>query len=115
MLTALYEDDIKAVYVRGSLSSYQDVLTGPYVYIPHDVVVPGVLTKGDLVDLAASLAPCRLCLDRLVDGLNRPLSSDDVRMIYEPIIKAYKSKNAAVSFSPGDSLGARWLLDTLER
>jgi dienelactone hydrolase len=115
MLTALYEDDIKAVYVRGSLSSYQDVLTGPYVYIPHDVVIPGVLTKGDLVDLAASLAPCRLCLDRLVDGLNRPMSSDDVRLIYEPIIKAYKSKNAAVSFSPGDSLGARWLLDTLKR
>jgi dienelactone hydrolase len=115
MLTALYEDDIKAVYIRGSLSSYQDVLAGPYVYIPHDVIVPGVLTKGDLVDLAASLAPCRLCLDRLVDGLNRPLSSDDVRRIYEPIIKAYKSKDASVSFSPGDSLGAQWLLDTLER
>ncbi len=115
MLTALYEDDIKAVYVRGNVASYQDVLTGPYVYIPHDVVVPGVLAKGDLVDLAASLAPCQLCLDRLVDGLNRPLSSDDVRMIYEPIIKAYKSKDAPVLFSPGDSLGARWLLDTLAR
>jgi hypothetical protein len=35
---------------HGGSSSYLDMLTSPYVYIPHEVLAPGVLTKGDLAD-----------------------------------------------------------------
>jgi hypothetical protein len=76
MLGALYEDDVRAAYIHRGLSSYGDVLTSPFVYIPHDVVVPGILHHGDLADLAAALAPCRLGRDGLVDGHKhaRPLA-----------------------------------------
>ena len=57
LLGALFEADARAVYVRGGLSDYQSALAGPFCYLPHDVVVPEVLTRGDLPELAAALAP----------------------------------------------------------
>ncbi len=111
MLGALYEDDVKAVYLHGGLSGYRDVLTGPYVYIPHDVVVPGALSKGDLADLAAALAPRPLRLEGVVDGLNRTLPLDEVRSAYEPAIDAYERIDPqAISFSTNRSNPTRWLL-----
>ena len=116
MLGALYEDDVKGVYIHGGLSGYSDVLTGPYVYIPHDVVVPGVLTKGDLADLAASLAPCHLRLDGVVDGLNRTMPLAEVRSAYEPVIKAYRATDAKLlSFTNDQSHVAGWLLNAGSR
>ncbi len=116
MLGALYEDDVRAVYIHGGLSGYSDVLTGPYVYIPHDVVVPGALTRGDLADLAASLAPRPLRLDGVVDGLNREVPLDEVRSTYEPAVKAYQETNPkSLSFTYSRSNAARWLLDATGR
>jgi dienelactone hydrolase len=111
LLGALFEDDVKAVFIRGGLSAYGDVLSGPYVYVPHDVIVPGVLTKGDLADVAAALPPCRLKLDGLVDGLNRSLSADKVRSIYYRAVKSYQT-TAPKSFSIADEHGSAvsWLL-----
>ena len=71
MLGALYEDDVKAVLAGGGLSDYRSVLDQPWVYIPHDVVVPGILTVADIPDIAATLAPLPMRFDRTVDGLNR--------------------------------------------
>jgi hypothetical protein len=105
LLGALFEDDVKAVFIRGGLSAYGDVLSGPYVYVPHDVIVPGVLTKGDLAEVAATLPPCRLKLDGLVDGLNRSLSADKVRSIYYRAVKSYQA-TAPKSFSIADEHGS---------
>ena len=113
MLGALYEDDVKSVYIHGSLSGYRDVLTAPYIYIPHDVVVPGVLPKGDLVDLATSLTHCRLRLDGLVDGLNRTIALDDVRTIYKSAIKSSPSHTASIVFTADRSNAAHWLLNSV--
>ncbi|MFT7643639.1 MAG: hypothetical protein ACI9G1_005405, partial [Pirellulaceae bacterium] len=63
LLAGLYEDDVHCVFGRGGLNSYQDVLAGPYVYIPHDTVIPGMLKYADIPDLAASLAPRQLRLE----------------------------------------------------
>ena len=116
MLAALYEDDVKAVYIHGGLSGYHDVLTGPYVFVPHDVVVPGVVSKGDLADLAASLTPRRLRLDGVVDGMNRTMPLDDVRSIYEPAISAYRSAAPqALSITNDPSSAAVWLLNATGR
>ena len=67
----LFEDGVRAVYVRGGLTGYHSLLQSPFCYVPHDVVVPGALTAGDLCDVAAALAPRPLRLEGLVDGLNR--------------------------------------------
>ena len=111
MLAALFEDDVTAVYTHGGLSGYLDAVTSPYVYIPHDVVVPGVLTKGDLADLAAALAPCPMRLDGVVDGLNRTLALDVVRSIYQPAISTYQSNAATMVLTADRSNVAQWLLN----
>src|SRR5206468_1247626 len=57
LLTALFEDDIHAVSARGGVTGFQSLLESPFVYVPHDVIVPGALTAGDLCDVVAGLAP----------------------------------------------------------
>src|SRR5262249_20490505 len=75
LLGALYEDGVRAVYVRGGLAGYQSLLDSPFCYVPHDVIVPGVLTAGDVSDVAAVLAPLPVRMEALVDGLNRRVSA----------------------------------------
>jgi hypothetical protein len=115
MLGALFEDDVTAVYSHGNLSGYLDALASPYVYIPHDVVVPGVLTGGDLADLAAALAPCPMRLDGVVDGLNRKLSLDVVRSIYKPATRTYQSHAATIALTANQSNVAQWLLNATDK
>ena len=112
LLGALLDDRIPRVYVHGGLSSYRSVLTSPHVYIPHDVVVPGVLQAGDLCDVAAALAPRPLRIDGLVDGLNRRLPAELARREYAPALESYRRAGAEQRIvvgagppSPGD-----WLL-----
>ena len=70
----LFEDDVRAVYAAGGLTSYRSLLTHYAVLIPHDDAVPGALTAGDLSDVAAALAPRPVRLEASVDGMNRTLS-----------------------------------------
>src|SRR5262249_5784398 len=78
----LYEDDVRAVYVRGGLESYQSILRSPFLYVPHDVIVPGALTASDLNDVADAVAPRPVRLEALVDGVNRPASLESLRRTY---------------------------------
>jgi cephalosporin-C deacetylase-like acetyl esterase len=111
---ALFEDDVRLVYAHGGLGSYHSVLHSPFCYVPHDAVVPGALTAGDLCDVAAALAPRPLCLSGLVDGRNR-------RTAIEALEKDYEPARAALSSAGGGELGfqlrrgkadepAEWLL-----
>ena len=109
---ALYEDDVKAVYTHGGLTGFHDVLSDPYVYVPHDTIVPGVLPKGDLVDLAAALAPRPLHLNGLVDGLNRTLPLKDARARCLPAVQTYQTSRPdrlAITVAPVNA--ARWMLE----
>jgi len=120
LLGALYEDDVKAVYVRGGLDGYQSVLKSQFVYVPHDAIVPGALTAGDLCDVAAALAPRPLRLDGLVDGLNRRVKSDALAKTYEPATTAYRSANAEKKLQfldkpSSDAEAAKWILDKLSK
>jgi cephalosporin-C deacetylase-like acetyl esterase len=72
LLGALFEDDVRAACGHGGLTSFQSCLTGPFPYVPHDMIVPGALTGGDVDDLAAALGPRPVRLTGSVDGLNRP-------------------------------------------
>ena len=115
LLGALYEDHVCAVYVRGGLCDFASVVSEPFVYIPSDAVIPGVLTIGDVPDLAATLAPRPLRMDGLVDGFNRLRTAAEVRDIYRPAQQDYNRAGAADRLVIHDTATSRatWLLEQL--
>jgi cephalosporin-C deacetylase-like acetyl esterase len=115
---ALFEDSIRACYVHGGLSGYQSVLQSPFIYVPHDAMVPGALTEGDLCDVAAALAPHPLRLEALVDGLNRMVDADMLTKSYDVARAAYGSLKAESHLqisdtAPNERAAARWMLRQL--
>jgi hypothetical protein len=110
---ALFEEDVRAVYAQGGMASYASVLDSPFCYVPHDALVPGARTAGDLSDVAAALAPRPLRLAGLVDGLNRPVSAEAAAGIYAAARDAYRNAAAGNRFllepgGRGDAI-AGWL------
>jgi hypothetical protein len=77
LLTALYEDDVRAVAARGGLASYLSVLEDRFCYVPQDVIVPGILETADIGDIVAAVAPRATLLENLVDGRNRLLTESE--------------------------------------
>ena len=114
LLGALYEPDVKAVYGQGGLASWQSVLNGFFCYTPHDAVVPGALTTGDLGDLAATLAPRPLRLDGLVDGVNRPATAEELTRTYAPTREAYGKNADRLQIADGKGKPSTWLLGQLK-
>ncbi len=110
-LGALYEPEIKAVAISGGLQSYHGVLTHWAALVPHDACVPGMLTAGDLPDLAAALAPKPLRLAALVDHLNRSAPIDAIRKEYSPAQKS--SADSGLTLSPSARGASAWLLEQL--
>jgi cephalosporin-C deacetylase-like acetyl esterase len=116
LLGALFEADVKAIYVRGGLVSYGSLLQSPYCYVPHDCIVPGVLTAGDLGDVAAALAPRPLRFVSLVDGLNRIVAGPILGKSLEPAHAAYRFAKATESLiveTTKTASVADWLLSQL--
>jgi dienelactone hydrolase len=89
LLTALYEDEVRAVSARGGLIAFQSLLDSPFVHVPHDMIIPGALTAGDLSDVAAALAPCPLQLADFVDGQNRQATAEEATAALAPVQQAY--------------------------
>ncbi|HUE73042.1 MAG TPA: hypothetical protein VMP01_19310, partial [Pirellulaceae bacterium] len=116
LLTALAEDDIRAVYAHGGIVSYQSVLESPFVQLPHDCVVPGVFETGDLPELVAALAPRPVRLEGLVDGVNRTVTEDRLKVTYARAVERYDDENAGASLSiqPQRSPPAEWLIEQLK-
>ncbi|MDA1050052.1 MAG: acetylxylan esterase [Planctomycetota bacterium] len=90
LLAGLFDDDMKAVVARGGLVSVRSVLDSPFMHVPHDFVVPGLLTAGDLPDIAAAIAPRPLRVEGLVDGTNRRAES----------LREWQTTSAAYAQSP---------------
>ncbi|MFI5387183.1 MAG: hypothetical protein ACHQ50_13820, partial [Fimbriimonadales bacterium] len=74
ILGALYQTEVRAVAVRGGLASYMSILQDRFVYVPKDIIVPGVVEAGDIGDVVAALAPRAVLLEDMVDGRNRLVS-----------------------------------------
>lgn len=69
-LAGLFEDGVTAVFTRGGLGGYNLLLESPYLYVPHDAVVPGAMRAVDLG--IPFLDPGRRVWSALsVDGRNR--------------------------------------------
>jgi dienelactone hydrolase len=111
---ALYEDDVRAVAARGMIAGYQSILRDRFCYVPHDAIVPGALTAGDLCDVASALAPRPLRLEALVDGRNCLMSDQGTQRIFEPTIQAYRIAEVELSIVSDLSNDlATWLAKSL--
>jgi hypothetical protein len=115
MLGVLFEDDILAVYSAGGLKSYQDVLAHYAVLIPHDVAVPGVLTAGDISDLATSLSPKPLCIEADVNHLNQPVSQAEISKTYATTMEAYSAAPRSLHLSADRTSAADRFLNHLRK
>jgi hypothetical protein len=111
---ALFEEDVRAVIARGTLAGYQSVLRDRFCYVPHDAIVPGALTAGDLCDVAAALAPRPVRLEGLVDGRNCRVTEPELRRRFAPTCAAYEAAGGPLILTdrPEDGI-AEWLSNML--
>jgi len=70
LFCALFNDEVKVIYIKGGLTSYASTLNHHLVQIPHEVVVPGIFNMGDISLLTNALGSRTIFLDQMVDGLN---------------------------------------------
>ncbi len=94
LLCGLFDDDVTAIYARGTIPSFRTLLQSQFLYVPHDAVLPGVLEIGDVADLAAAVAPRPLRLDRLVNGLNREVAAGKSMELLAPAAAAYRGRKS---------------------
>ena len=119
LFTALFEEDIQAVAVRGSLVSFHALLESPFCHVPHDVIVPEAHTAGDLSDVAASLAPRFMRLSDLVDGQNRQVTDTQLAAEFGRVTDEYNAAKTPDHLTLGNSPQSpmsipQWLVASLK-
>jgi cephalosporin-C deacetylase-like acetyl esterase len=110
LLAALFDPRVEAVLARGGLVSIRSVLDSPFVYVPHDFVIPGALTVGDLPDIATAIAPASVRVEAVVDGTNRRARADSVSTEWHGLLR--HDASALVLADPTDDYIA-WLVAAL--
>jgi hypothetical protein len=113
LLSALYEDRVRAVAVHSGLVSYLSILDNRFAYVPQDIIIPGILEMGDLPDVAAMLAPRPLFLEGLVDGRNRALPETLFQQQLQVVFEAYKKAGSApptIRVKQADESLVQWFL-----
>jgi hypothetical protein len=107
------EGRVKAIHIRGGMASYRSVLQSPFFYIPHDSLVPGVLTVGDVDDLAALWAPRPLNIEAAIDGQNRVVAAKDIAAAFA-LTRAVAGNALTVREAPATpELLAAWFAEKL--
>jgi len=102
LLAGLFEDEVAAVVAQNGVIGFRSALQSPFVCIPHDVVVPGLLTAGDVGDLAAALVPRPALVQGFVDGTNRAVSVEAARAPWARAASAYQAGGAGEKLVLGD-------------
>jgi hypothetical protein len=118
LLTGLFEDHVNAIYARGTFASFRSLLESQFLYVPHDSVVPGALTVGDVADIAAALVPRPLRVECLIDGLNRRVPFETIAETFAPTRRAYRLAKASKQFSLNATErddSAMWLMNSINR
>jgi dienelactone hydrolase len=116
LLGALFEDGVRAVLARRGLVAWEATLGSHFCYIPHDTIVPGAMTAGDLSDVAGALAPRPLRLEGPVDGRCRPVAAPDLRRWLEPTERAYARESERLVITPAvGGNAAAWLAAALKK
>lgn len=118
LLVPLFDERVTRVVSRGMLVSFASLLESPFIHVPHDVVVPGILTVGDLADVAAATTPDGLRIEQPIEGTNRWATQPNLESAWSSVISAYAAQNAASRLQLGrptdaSDTAARWLADGL--
>ena len=96
LLMGLFEDKMSVVNSRLGLVTYRSLLDSPFVQVPHEAIVPGVLLAGDLPDLVAAMAgPREVALEGPVDGRGRRVPLADAEAEYAVARRAFAQAGAA--------------------
>lgn len=101
LLGALFEDRVRAVLIHGGLGDYRSAYLEAQCHLPYDVIIPGLLTVGDLPDLAGAVAPRPLRLERMVNSLNQNLAGARLAEAYAPASAVYHLLQASPAFEQG--------------
>ncbi len=117
LLTALYENNVKAVVARNGLISYLSVLQDRFCYVPQEIIVPGILESADIVDIVAAIAPRAVFLEGFVDGKDRLLSTTDLESQLRAAVAAYSGapSQLLVREQAGNADLASWLAGQLSQ
>jgi cephalosporin-C deacetylase-like acetyl esterase len=107
LLAPLFEPELAGAAAFRGLVGFESVLESDHCWLPHDVIVPGALTAGDLHDLAAAAA-CPLLIGPCVNGRNQPVAADTVRETF-----AKGDETTQPNATPAET--ARWLIATVRR
>lgn len=107
LLTALYEENVRAVVAGRCLISYESVLKDRFAYVPPDVIVPGILESADIPDIVAALGPRAVRVENAVDGRNRPLTQAEME---EEIGAVHQPSSVVLTVEPtGGSGTVKWI------
>jgi hypothetical protein len=118
LLAALFDEQVNTIYARGTFASFQSLLDSQFLYVPHDAVVPGALTVGDVADIAAALVPRPLRVECPIDGLNRLVPYDTIATAFSPASQTYRAANAHPRLSlnaTAQNDSAAWLVDQIKK
>lgn len=82
LFAAAMDPAIAELYLAGSLVSYRDVVETEEYRAPFANFVPGILLHTDMPEIAASLAPRRICLAGTVNAAGKTMDTPAVRAVY---------------------------------
>lgn len=113
LLAGVFDEQLAVVLARNGLVSCRSILDSQFVYVPHDFIVPGALTAGDLSDLGAAIHQSKrpIHVEGLVDGTNRRVSDKLIEQDW-----AVARPRSGIGLKPAaepDLKFARWLAATL--
>ena len=100
MLAALDDPSIKAVYARGGIAAFASALESHFVYVPHDMIVPGAASGGDLPAVAAALSPRLLWLEAFVDARNQTMDDGALMLAFHWARSVYDKARAPLAARP---------------
>jgi hypothetical protein len=100
LYAAAFDPNITRIALIEPYSSYQSIVMNRF-YNPKFVhsIVPGALKAYDLPDLAASLAPRKLMMVNVTDGLGNTADTESINKDLDIIKTAYRLKNADGQFN----------------
>ena len=118
-LAALYDDKVRAVAALGGLAEFSSALENAFAYVPMDAIIPSVLQKGDIADIAAALAPRPLLFANAVNGRNVLLERAELDRAFERVAKAYagagRPQNLATHPEAEAKLVTEWVVTALAK
>ena len=93
LFSALFNDDVKVITIKGGLASYASTLKHHLVQIPHETLIPGIFNMGDISLLINALGSRTIFLDQMVDGLNLEVTETNLEQLIMNNTKERKLPN----------------------